>query len=66
MAVSGPERTQCVAGEIGQRDEAVFVALASPDMDAPDFSIDIADLKCQGFAQTQTHGIGSENKHPIA
>jgi hypothetical protein len=35
-------------------------------MDPPGFSIDIANFKGQGFAQTQTHGIGSENKHPIA
>ncbi len=66
MAVSEPERAQRAVSEIGQGNEAVFVALASADMDLPGFSIDIADFKGQGFAQTQTHGIGREEKDPIA
>ena len=65
MTVSGPERTQRVAGEIGQGNEAIFVALTTADMDPSCFSIDIADLKCQGLTETQTHGIGGEEKDPI-
>jgi len=35
-------------------------------MNPPGFSIDVANLKRQGLAETQTHGIGGEEKHPIA
>ena len=65
MTVSGPECTQRIAGEIRQGNKAIFVALATADMNPPGFSIDVANLKCQGLAETQTHGIGGEEKDPI-
>ena len=66
MAVFGPEHAQCAASEIGQGNEAIFVALTTADMHPLGFSIDIADLKGQGLAETQAHGIGGEEKDPVA
>lgn len=66
MTMPGPQRPQRLVGQIRQRHETVLVTLAAADMHAPARPVDIADLKGEGLAQAQTHGIGREHKDAIA
>lgn len=66
MAVFAPQGAQGPAGEVGQRDQAVFMALAATDVDLLSLRIDVADFKGQGFAQAQAHRVGGQEEDAVA
>ena len=49
-----------------QEQKPVLVALAAANMDLMECRINIAHFKGQGLAQAQAHGIGGEDKDPVA
>ena len=65
MMVSGPERTQRVASEIGQGNEAVFVALTAADVDPPGLSIDVADDRSVIYVHSMFIGDPEEFRRTI-
>ena len=48
VAMFGPQSAQCVIGQIRQRDEAVLVSLAAPDMNLLALAVYIAHLGLMG------------------
>jgi hypothetical protein len=66
MPVFDPECPQSLASEVWQRHKAIFMAFATPDMNPAACRIHIPHLQGQGFAQSQSHGIGCQDKDPVA
>ncbi len=62
----GPEAAQGGECEGRHGNEAVLVALGLSDMHLLVLGIDIVDPEVQGFADTQPHGKGGEDKDLVA
>ena len=60
-----PETSQQLMGRLWQRNETIPVALGVADVYAPAWRVDIADLKSQSFAQTQSQTIKREEEDPV-
>lgn len=61
-----PQSAQCLIGRIRQRDETILVPFAAPDMNSFALTIDIAHLQGRGLRKAQPHGIGCQQKNPVA
>jgi hypothetical protein len=61
-----PQGAQCLIGQIRQGDETILVSFASADMNQFALTVDIACLHGQGLGEAQTHGIGCQQKDPVA
>jgi hypothetical protein len=60
VAVRFPLLAQPQQRAIGQRDMAVLIALAGPDVQEHALGIDVGDLKPKPFAQTQTARVNGD------
>jgi excisionase family DNA binding protein len=61
-----PQGSQRRVGQVRQRHQTVFVALAPADMHLPARAVDIPYLQGQGLPQPQPHGVGSQQEHAVA
>ena len=59
MAVGLPVRAQQVESALGQRDIAIAIAFATPDVQEPALAIDVLDLEVQALPQAQAARVNS-------
>jgi hypothetical protein len=64
--VGCPPAAQPVEQRVGDRQRAVFVALASAHMNPQPLRVDVADLQRQPFAQTQAGAVEGDEEDPVA
>ncbi len=61
-----PEATEYIHRRVGQRHQAILIALGIADMHPLTLSIDITDLEAKSFTETQAETVDGKKEHPVA